>query len=139
LECPDQKEFSLKRVGGGFVSHIAQNFPYFLYRSTIKPFHKLGGTGSCLQVLKQGGNRQARTPEYPSSTDSLWVPFDCLTFGPIYHFCIVALSKFFGDFTYRERATDRGDLLHGVSLRNLNAVPDRERPAERNDRYQHES
>ena len=70
---------------------MIQNDAYLFERDPGKPLDKLRRGSSIFEILKQGGHGHPRAAEYPSSTDTFWIPLDYTTRGPIDHAQIVPL------------------------------------------------
>jgi len=64
---------------------VFENLPRVIRRDAWKPLQERGYVRTVLKVLKQGGDGHARSPEHPSSADSLRIALYCRTCRPVDH------------------------------------------------------
>ena len=97
--------------GQGTPGRVIENVTHLFQRNPRKPLDKLWCRSSVLKILKQRGNGNPRTAEYPSSADTFRGTLHCRTIRPLDHVQMVSRA---GSGERRACSEQRGAVRQGT-------------------------
>ena len=87
------KEYAHLRGRRGTPRSVFENSADLLKGYACEPLHELRHLRAVLQILEQGGDRNARATEHPGAADTFGITFYCWARRPINHLFILPLVR----------------------------------------------